>query len=127
MPKTTLWKRRVDEWRASGLTSTKFCAGRDFTAGGLRHWAHRLRKLAERRAGPGAEAIRLAKVMRAPAESPVPVPVIAPLPMTKAAERPLELVVAGGRIAVASGFCAARLRAVLDVLEERAQKGGRSA
>ena len=40
------WAERVAAWRASGQTSREYCEGRDFTAGGLRHWAYRLRKAA---------------------------------------------------------------------------------
>jgi hypothetical protein len=38
------WRERIEGWRASGLTSVKYCEGRDFTAEGLRHWAHVLKK-----------------------------------------------------------------------------------
>jgi hypothetical protein len=46
--KAAIWARRVAEWKSSGLTSEAYCAGRDFTAGGLRHWSHRLGKTVAR-------------------------------------------------------------------------------
>ena len=36
MEKSELWRERVVAWRASGLTSTAYCVGRGFSAGGLR-------------------------------------------------------------------------------------------
>ena len=123
MADTKLWKKRVEEWRASGLTSTKFCAGRDFTAGGLRHWAHRLRRMEEdrarqaRQARQAREPVRLARVERAPDAAP---------PRARApVDRALLLKAKGVSIAVRPGFCAATLASVLEVLEERAHKSGR--
>lgn len=117
MAKTKLWKKRVEEWRASGLTSTKFCAGRDFTAGGLRHWAHRLRRMEEDRARRASEPVRLARVVRAAAAAP-------PRPRAPQ-DRALLLKAQGVSIAVRPGFCAATLASVLEVLEQRAHKSGR--
>jgi hypothetical protein len=38
------WAERVQAWRESGLTAREFSTGRDFSAGGLRHWAYRLKR-----------------------------------------------------------------------------------
>jgi hypothetical protein len=64
-----IWAERVAEWRASGLSSEAFSRGREFTGGGLRHWAYLLRR---RRARPApsvekappmkSAAVRLARV-----------------------------------------------------------------
>jgi hypothetical protein len=54
------WARRVKAWRRSGLSSIAFAEGKDFTGGGLRHMAHRLRK-----ASAKAPVFRLARVVRA--------------------------------------------------------------
>ena len=75
-----IWARRVAEWRASGQTSTEFSAGREFSAGGLRHWACRLRKAAAatvpatlvarrsmRRPVAPRQVVRLARVVARPA------------------------------------------------------------
>jgi hypothetical protein len=127
------WARRVAKWRASGLTSTAFCAGRGFTAGGLRYWAHVLRKQeAESRGGP-SPAVRLARVVRTPAGPPSAgsapagqcrqngassVAAGAPAPS-------LVLYTQGVRIGVPSGFDSSTLAAVLDVLDRRSLGGTR--
>lgn len=54
------WASRVAEWKASGLSSPKFCAGKEFTAGGLRHWAYRL----EHGEPTRRRQVRLARVVR---------------------------------------------------------------
>jgi hypothetical protein len=36
------WWNRIRQWQESGLTSGEFAAGREFTAGGLRHFKSRL-------------------------------------------------------------------------------------
>lgn len=118
MADTKLWKKRVEEWRASGLTSPKFCAGRDFTAGGLRHWAHRLRRMEEVRARQAREPVRLARVVRAPVAAAPPRP-------REPVGSGLLLKAQGVSIAVRPGFCAATLASVLEVLEQRAHKSGR--
>jgi hypothetical protein len=66
-----MWSERVAAWRASGLTSEAFCEGREFTAGGLRHWAHRLERAPKARQSTkrrqhraAAPSIRLARVVR---------------------------------------------------------------
>ena len=54
-----MWAERVSEWRASGLTSRKYCEGKPFTAGGLRHWAYRLGRGRQESA-----PVRMARVVR---------------------------------------------------------------
>jgi hypothetical protein len=54
------WAKRVAEWKASGLTSTAYCEGKPFTAGGLRHMAHRLGRGQRRKLAP----VRVARVVR---------------------------------------------------------------
>jgi hypothetical protein len=39
------WRERVRGWRESGQTAPDFSTGRGFSAGGLRYWAHRLKKV----------------------------------------------------------------------------------
>src|SRR5512141_26515 len=56
-----MWAARAAEWKASGLSSPEFCAGKEFTAGGLRHWAYRL----EHGDPPRKPRVRLARVVRA--------------------------------------------------------------
>jgi hypothetical protein len=61
------WAERVHGWRESGLSASDYTAGREFSAGGLRHWAYRLKK----RGLPAAETetkqsttVRVARVER---------------------------------------------------------------
>ena len=96
------------EWRASGLTSPEFCRGKDFTAGGLRHWAH-----THGLTGPQPE-VRLARVVRVSA--------MRSRPVTPVVEPDLVVELGGARIAIRPGFDRATLGAVLDVLAERGNR-----
>lgn len=105
------WQKRVDGWRASGRTSIAFSSGRDFTAGGLRHWAHRLRKEAR-------SPVRFARVKRVPAQA-ASSGVVAP-------PRPAILVEVGAaRVSIGADFDRATLAAVLEVLGLRDLGGAR--
>ncbi len=98
-----VWVQRVAEWKASGLSSPAYCAGKDFTAGGLRHWAHRLAH------GDGARSrVRMAKVVRVrrgQQETRAP---------TRDAAADLVVEVGGARIVVRVGFDHGTLAMVLD-------------
>jgi transposase len=95
------WRRRISQWRASGLSVRAFCAQYGLTPASFYHW----RRVLERR----------------PAEEPaafVPVQVVADAVPTQASA--LEVVLADGRtVRVAPGFDAATLRRLLAVLEGR--------
>lgn len=101
-----IWAKRVKAWRKSGLSSFAFAEGKDFTAGGLRHMAYRVRLAA---AKPKKRvAIRLARVVRAPALSP------------PASAGATVVVIAGGaRVEVHPGASREVLRTVLETLAER--------
>lgn len=127
------WARRVAAWRASGMSSTAFCIGRGFTAGGLRHWAHRFRKQeTESRRSP-TPPVRLARLVRSPATpspaSPKPVGASqgpqgeASPGAAKAHAQSLLLETQGVRIGVPPGFDPATLASVLDVLDRRGTPG----
>lgn len=103
------WAKRVAEWKASGLSSPAYCAGKEFTAGGLRHWAHRLAHGGERR-----PRVRLAKVVRAPKS-----------PSLADASADLVVEVGAARLVVRSGFDRSALAAVLDALFAAASRGAR--
>ncbi len=98
------WARRVAEWKASGLSSPAYCAGKDFTAGGLRHWAHRLSHGEQRR-----PRVRVARVVRVKREGGEARP---------AGDRRPEVYVEIGpaRIAVRPGFDRETLAALVEVL-----------
>jgi len=103
------WASRVQEWKASGLTSARYCEGKPFTAGGLRHWAYRLGR---GRSSSEGEGIRLAKVVRIPSPKTPTVD-----EATEGGEQPaLVLAVGAVRIEVRSGFDRDTLAAVLELL-----------
>ena len=105
------WEQRVAAWRASGESAQKFAEGRDYTVHMLRYWA---RRIDEEAAAASAPSIRLARVVRAPAEA-------AALPRATARQptgAALVLEVGGARVQVPAGFERATLRAVLEVLRE---------
>lgn len=99
----TKWAARVDGWRTSGQTAPVFCKGKDFSAGGLRYWASRLRATGE---GAKTKEVRIARVVRA----------VQPAPAT---ETPILIELGAARLGVRRGFDAETLRAVLDVLGGR--------
>jgi transposase len=96
------WAKRVAEWKASGLTSPAFCAGKDFTPGGLRHMAHRLG------VGRRPRPVRIAKVVRL--ESPRR----AEQPSASASAVVVEL--GAARVVVRPGVDRGTLAMVVDVL-----------
>ena len=101
------WAARVAEWKASGLTSTKYCEGRDFTPGGLRHWAYRLREATAKTALVRRPTVKILRVERVPE---VRVCRRAPTAL------PLRIKLGPARLAVPGGFDAVTLRTVLEVL-----------
>jgi hypothetical protein len=95
------WRRRIAEWRTSGLSVRAFCARRGLTTPSFYAW----RRVLEQR----------------DAERPAFVPVRVVPDGPPACAGTLEVVLAGGRIVrVTPNFDAATLRQVLAVLEERA-------
>ena len=110
------WARRVKKWRASGLTSSAFCEGKPFTAGGLRHWAHRLREELGQKAGE--PAVRIGRVVRVPAPAAQEGREVAVEFDRIASAAASEVVVELGaaRVTVRAGFHRATLAAVLEVL-----------
>ncbi len=104
MSKAETWARRVAEWQASGQSSAAYCEGQEFTAGGLRHWAHRLRAA---KAEPRA-TVRMLRVERVatPAEPARPTSVASGVAVR----------VGGIDVVVECGFDRATLAAVLAVV-----------
>ena len=102
------WAKRVSDWRSSGLTSTAYCEGKPFTAGGLRHWAHRLGR--GRQEGASVRVARVVRVseLKSPSQDERRSPAVAV---------PDVIVEIGtARVAVRPGFDRGTLAAVLDVL-----------
>jgi hypothetical protein len=101
------WAARVAEWRASGLTAPAYCEGRDFTAGGLRHWAHVLKRrgvLKPPSVDQLRSAVRMVRVESTATAEPSPT-------MTT-----LTIELGAARLEVPAGFDASTLRTVLEVL-----------
>ena len=99
------WSARVDAWRGSGLSARAFCEGKEYTAGGLRYWASRLRQSQEERdarTDPAVKEVRIARLVRAP--------------VAAEAETPIVIEVGGARVGVRRGFDRGALREILDVL-----------
>ncbi|MGI8496844.1 MAG: IS66 family insertion sequence element accessory protein TnpA [Gemmatimonadaceae bacterium] len=105
------WAERVAGWRESGLTSEKFCEGREFSADGLRHWAHKLGQTKPRRPKRKPK-IAIARVVTAPATAPTKPPASA----REAVDRSIAIELEGARIVVRPGFDRATLAALIDVL-----------
>lgn len=97
------WFNRVSAWRASGQSAPEFSAGREFTAGRLRHWAIVLKQRAiePQRAVASTTLVRLARVERSAARSSVGA---------------LTIEVGGARLTVPSGFDETTLRATIVAL-----------
>jgi hypothetical protein len=123
MTSAMIWSERVADWRSSGLTSKKFCEGRDFSAGGLRHWAYRLGQDSK---GPRADGgTRLARVVRVASSRRAGRASSTSAPAREAAAAGLVVEYGQARVAVSVGFDRSSLATVLDVLAERGQGGGR--
>ena len=94
------WRRRISQWRASGLSVRAFCALHGLANASFYAW----RRVLERRA----------------AEQPAFVPVQVVADTMPAQTSALEVVLADGRtVRVAPGFDAATLRRLLAVLDGR--------
>jgi transposase len=111
MTTTEEWTKRIEEWRASGLTSDRFCEGREFTANGLRKWAYRLGMTKRHRRKP---KVGLARVVRVPSAAPIPGKIGGGT--REESDSALAVELGGARVVVRAGFDRATLAAVLEVL-----------
>jgi hypothetical protein len=101
MTKRDEWASRVAEWRSSGLTSAAFTEGKPFTAGGLRHWAFRLKTRQPRKA---LRVVRVQRIRRT-----------APVASGGRADTSLVIELGAARVVLRPGFDRATLAAVLEV------------
>jgi hypothetical protein len=108
MADAELWKKRVEEWRASGLGAAEYCKGQEFTAGTLYRWSSRL---AEPARGEVSAEVPLVRLVRAPGHQAT-----AP---AQAAARAAEVIIEvhGARVLVPAGAEAATVRVALEALE----------
>lgn len=103
---SAIWAERVAEWKASGLTSKAYCEGKPFTAGGLRHWAHRITIRVARVAREPVARVSSVERERAPAV----------LVTTAAVAETLVVEMGGARVVVRPGVDRGTLATVLEVL-----------
>jgi transposase len=59
MANAELWRKRVADWRASGLSAAEYCKGQEFTTGPLYRWSSRLAETARGEAGAVLPMVRL--------------------------------------------------------------------
>ena len=62
--KSTMWRKRVAAWRASGATAAKFSAQHGFSTARLWYWSSRFKR------EPAAPAVRLMQLVRSPSTDP---------------------------------------------------------
>jgi hypothetical protein len=131
MASAATWRKRVEEWRASGLKAKEFAEKRGLSVHQLWNWAATFRKKEEARGiGPeaamvpstarGAEgtrtdSLRLARLVRVPARDgggqPLP-----PLP--------LSVEFSEVRIVLPDGFDRSTFAVLLDAIERRKARPG---
>lgn len=100
------WKKRVAEWRSSGLTAAQYAEGRGFAPVTLSWWAWKLRSTAEvtGRTVPTAAAPAFMRVVVREAPPPSP------------PETPLIVEIGWARVLVSRGFDRSVLAEVVAVL-----------
>ncbi len=133
------WTERVQQWRDSGLTARKFSTGRGFSAGGLRHWAHRLSRrgvaaaVLTRSPRTKRAAAAVGKDERMPQTTTMPLRSKAP-PGSKVrvvrverttAAAPLVVEIGAARLSIAHGADVAIVRAALAMLIAATSGGAR--
>jgi transposase len=110
------WAKRVEEWRASGLTAEKFCVERELSARRLYEWSSRLRKAEGRGPKNGIPVARLIR-RRAWAQGAAGIASQGVVAIT------IEL--GAARVTVMPGVDRGTLATVLGALEASARGGGR--
>lgn len=112
MEDTELWKKRVEDWRGSGLSAAEYCKDQEFTAGTLYRWSSRLAQPAR------SEAVRALPLVQWVGPQPSPAERMESSP--QAATVIIE--VHGTRVLVPPGTDVATVSVVLEALGA----GGRS-
>jgi transposase-like protein len=118
MASQATWAKRVEEWRASGVSAQEFARRIGVSANSLRHWAWRLKSRAEPTGRSGTSRERSAAMSTVQG---TPVSPLTFVEMTAAIQgAPLELVLVNGvRVRVPPEFDASALARILDVVERR--------
>jgi transposase len=114
MANAELWKKRVAEWRASGLSAAEYCKSQEFTTGPLYRWSSRLAEAARAEASPAVPLVRLVRGMPPPAPA-------------EAAPRAAQVIieVQGARVLVPPGADMATVGLVLEALGVAGRSVGR--
>ena len=110
MADAATWKKRVAAWRASGQTAAEYCELHSLTLSSLRHWSHRLGRVAP--VTPSSSTVRLARVERVATESTSP-------PLTSPA---VLIDIGSAHVRVERGVDAATVAAVLAALGAGARR-----
>lgn len=107
-----VWTKRVERWRASGLTADEFASEVGIKSNTLRHWSW---LLDHEKRGSRPDAARSARSREVPF-----VEVVTPAAPGSPSVEPIELVVRDGiRIRVPAAFDADALRRVITAVEGR--------
>lgn len=106
------WAKRVEQWRRSGQTSEAFCAGKDFTPGGLRNAASLMDRAG---AAPNRTTVRVAKVTRIHRRQSLGGSSTAQ-PAAAGGDAEVTVELGGARVAVRRGCDSSTLRTVLEAL-----------
>jgi transposase len=129
MAKASEWRKRIAEWRTSGLSAVKFAEKQGYAAHQVWYWAAKFR---EEEAAPPAETARTAAGGPMVTRRSIPLARVLRPAMQESAEKPAApagamAVEAGGiRLVVPSGFDRRTLAMVLDEVEARKSRlGGR--
>ena len=70
MANAELWKKRVADWQASGLSAAEYCKGQEFTTGPLYRWSSRLAEATSEGASPAVPLVRLVRGTKPTAPAP---------------------------------------------------------
>ena len=126
MARASEWRKRIAEWRASGLSAPKFAERQGCSAHQVWNWAARFRKEDAARTTETTAAVRVGRVV---AHS-IPLARVLRVPRQESAERPaasasaMAVEVGGMRLVVPSGFDRGTLAMVLDEVEARKPRLG---
>jgi hypothetical protein len=105
MANAVTWKRRVAQWRSSGLTAREYSTGRGFAPATLLWWASRLRQQDGAVAVPVVPIARVERQLAGPSRR----------------SSGIAIEVRGLRVVLDVGFDRATLGVVLSALEDNAE------
>jgi crotonobetainyl-CoA:carnitine CoA-transferase CaiB-like acyl-CoA transferase len=126
MARASEWRKRIAEWRASGLSAAKFAESRGYSAHQVWNWAAKFRREDAARTAEPTAAVQVGRVV---AHS-IPLARVLRVPRQESAEKPvasataMAVEVGGMRLVVPSGFDRGTLAMVLDELEARKPRLG---